>query len=178
MRGVSLALVALVAAVLAGASLAAGSATPRLAVVARGLSSPVDVVQAPGEPGRLYVVEQPGRVRVVERGRVRVTIATEVLQETVRQSLLSHRVEVVHVPIGRVVTEAPIPRQEGDVHIVPVLEEVLVVERRLMLKEEIHLRLVEGEEVVELPIERRVQRATVERVPAEPAAMVPADTAT
>ena len=69
MRGVSLALVALVAAVSAGASLAAGSGTPRLAVVARGLSSPVDVVQAPGEPGRLYVVEQPGRVRVVERGR-------------------------------------------------------------------------------------------------------------
>jgi glucose/arabinose dehydrogenase len=68
-RGVSLALVALVAAVSAGASFAAGSATPRLAVVARGLSSPVDVVQAPGEPGRLYVVEQPGRVRVVERGR-------------------------------------------------------------------------------------------------------------
>ncbi len=37
----------------------------------RGLAGPVDVVQAPGEPGRLYVVEQPGRVRVVEQGRVR-----------------------------------------------------------------------------------------------------------
>jgi len=40
-------------------------------VVARGLSSPVDLVQAPGEPGRLYVVEQPGRIRVIEQGRVR-----------------------------------------------------------------------------------------------------------
>ena len=37
---------------------------------ARGLSSPVLVTQAPGEPARLYVVEQPGRIRVVERGRV------------------------------------------------------------------------------------------------------------
>jgi glucose/arabinose dehydrogenase len=27
--------------------------------------------QAPGEPGRVYVVEQPGRIRVVERGKVR-----------------------------------------------------------------------------------------------------------
>src|SRR6185503_20917434 len=39
----------------------------------RGLSSPVDVVQAPGEPTRLYVVEQPGRIRIVQGGRVRGT---------------------------------------------------------------------------------------------------------
>jgi len=69
-RGVSLALVTLAAAVAAGAALAAGAATPRLVVVVRGLQSPVDVVQAPGEPGRLYVVEQPGRIRIVQGGRV------------------------------------------------------------------------------------------------------------
>ena len=61
----------LVAATAAGVALAASSASPKLVVVARGLSSPVDVVQAPGEPTRLYVVEQPGLIRVVERGRVR-----------------------------------------------------------------------------------------------------------
>ena len=55
----------------AGVSFAAGNASPRLAVVVRGLSSPVDVVQAPGERGRLYVVEQGGRILVVERGRAR-----------------------------------------------------------------------------------------------------------
>src|SRR5512147_2783280 len=71
MRRVALALVLLVAATAAGASLAAGTATPRLVVAARGLSSPVLVTQAPGESARLYVVEQPGRIRVVERGRVR-----------------------------------------------------------------------------------------------------------
>ena len=63
----------LVATTAAGISLAAPSASPKLVVVARGLSSPVDVVQAPGEPTRLYVVEQPGVIRVVERGRVRPT---------------------------------------------------------------------------------------------------------
>ena len=71
MRGVSLALAALAAATVVGVSLAAGTASPRLAVVARGLSAPVLVTQAPGEPGRLYVVEQGGLVRVVEGGRVR-----------------------------------------------------------------------------------------------------------
>ena len=39
----------------------------------RGVQSPVFVTQAPGEPGRFYVVEQEGRVRVVENGRVRAT---------------------------------------------------------------------------------------------------------
>jgi hypothetical protein len=52
MRGVCLALVALAAAGAAAVAGAAGNATPKLAVVVRGLSSPVDVVQAPGEPNR------------------------------------------------------------------------------------------------------------------------------
>jgi glucose/arabinose dehydrogenase len=43
----------------------------RLVIVARGFASPVLATQAPGEPGRVYVVEQPGRIRVVERGKVK-----------------------------------------------------------------------------------------------------------
>jgi glucose/arabinose dehydrogenase len=70
-RWLSLAFATLVAAGVAAVAGAAGSASPRLVVVARGLSSPVDVVQAPGEPSRLYVVEQGGLIRVVERGRVK-----------------------------------------------------------------------------------------------------------
>ena len=40
----------------------------RLVEVVSGLKSPTYVTVAPGEPGRLYVVEQPGRIRVVENG--------------------------------------------------------------------------------------------------------------
>jgi glucose/arabinose dehydrogenase len=42
-----------------------------LEVVVAGFRSPVEVAAAPGEPKRLYVVEQPGWIRVVEGGRVR-----------------------------------------------------------------------------------------------------------
>ena len=42
----------------------------RLEEVATGLESPVHVTAAPGEPGRLYVTEQEGRIRIVEDGRV------------------------------------------------------------------------------------------------------------
>jgi len=58
-------------AVAAWGSDAAPTASPRLAAVVRGLSAPVLVTQAPGEPGRVYVVEQGGLIRVVERGRAR-----------------------------------------------------------------------------------------------------------
>jgi glucose/arabinose dehydrogenase len=58
-------------AVVVGSSLAASPASLRLVRVARGFESPVAVVQAPGEPRRLYVVEQEGRIRVVDSGRVR-----------------------------------------------------------------------------------------------------------
>jgi len=43
----------------------------RLERIANGLESPVHVTSAPGEPGRIYVVEQAGLIRVIENGTVR-----------------------------------------------------------------------------------------------------------
>lgn len=66
-----------VSAALAHCLALAGSAAGRterglaLKPVATGLTDPVHVAFAPGEPGRLYVVELAGRVRVLERGRLR-----------------------------------------------------------------------------------------------------------
>ena len=42
----------------------------KLTPVVSGLNSPVDVVVAPGEPHRLYVVEQEGRIRIVDKGKL------------------------------------------------------------------------------------------------------------
>ncbi|MBK7538035.1 MAG: PQQ-dependent sugar dehydrogenase [Myxococcales bacterium] len=50
---------------------AALAATLRLTKVMSGLRRPVLVTAAPGEPGRLYVVEQAGAIRVFEGGVVR-----------------------------------------------------------------------------------------------------------
>lgn len=102
--------------------------------------------------------------RTVETGRVRVSLTTETVEETLRETLRSRRTEIERVPVGREVSEVPATRQEGDVMIVPVVEEELVVVRRLVLKEEIRLRLIDSEDTVETPAQRRVQRATVERL--------------
>jgi len=61
-----------------------------------------------------------------------------------------------------VVETAPEIRTEGDVTIVPVLEEVLVVEKRLVLKEELHIRRRIETETVEVPVILRKQRAIIE----------------
>lgn len=100
----------------------------------------------------------------VVTGRVRVTTRTDVVDEIAQASLSGEEVEVVRVPIGREVDVAPQVRVEGDVTIVPVLEEVLVVEKRLVLKEELHIRRSATSENVEVPVTLRKQRAFIERV--------------
>ena len=104
--------------------------------------------------------------RTVETGRVRIALSTETVEDVLRDTLRTRRAEVERVQIDREVAEPPQTRQEGDLLIVPLVEEILVVERRLILREEIRLRFIEGEEAVDLPVERRIQRATVERLPA------------
>lgn len=109
-------------------------------------------------------------VRSVERGRVRVTTRTDTVEETLRQSLRGDAVDVQRVPVDRTITEGealPVPRTEGDVTIVPVLEEVLVVEKRLVLKEELRIRRITSAEDVEVPVTRRVQSAVIERLTPE-----------
>ena len=76
-----------------------------------------------------------------ETGRVRVSVTTGAESRLVEEVLRQRSVEVERVPIGRQVAEAPPVREEGDTLVIPVLEEVLVVERRLMLREEVRVRL-------------------------------------
>jgi stress response protein YsnF len=120
----------------------------------------------------LPLVEEALRVgkRLVETGRVRVSISTDTHERLVRETLRTERAEVERVAVGRELAdgeEAPTTRQEEDgTVVVPVLEEILVVERRLVLREEIRLRLVAAEEAVEQPVTLRRQRAEVERLPA------------
>jgi stress response protein YsnF len=120
----------------------------------------------------LPLVEEALRVgkRRVEAGRVRVSVRTEAEERLVRETLRAEHVEVERVAAGRELAEGeevPAARREEDgTVVVPVLEEVLVVERRLVLREEVRLRLVAPEEAVEQPVTLRRQRAEVERSPA------------
>lgn len=70
---------------------------------------------------------------------VRVLKTVTHTEQTVDEALETETFSVQRIPRSDLVSEAPPSRQEGDTLIIPVLEEVLVVEKRLRLKEEIHI---------------------------------------
>ena len=124
---------------------------------------------AVGETLTIPVVEETARIdkRVMETGRVRVSTRTETVDQVLRESLRSDTVEVTRVPVDRTLSPGEVPpavREEDGVTIIPVLEEILVVEKRLVLKEEVHIRRTSTDENVEVPVTLRRQRAVVERV--------------
>jgi stress response protein YsnF len=72
-------------------------------------------------------------------------------------------VETTRVEIGKEIDTIPSVRTNGDTTVIPVVEEVLVVEKRLILKDEIHVRRVISDDQVEVPVTLRKQRAVVKR---------------
>ena len=108
--------------------------------------------------------------RQVECGRVRVQVTVEEREETVTEELLRDELQIEHVPKNVRLTEVPRVRVEGNTTIVPVVKEVVVTEKALMLVEEIHICRQPIAEVAEIPISLRSERATVERDPAGPSA--------
>jgi len=82
--------------------------------------------------------------------------------------LRGRRVEVERVPVGRTLAEgeaAPVPHEEGDTLIIPVIEETAVVVKRLVIQEEVRLHFVPTERLFEQAVDVRRQQAIVERAP-------------
>jgi hypothetical protein len=80
---------------------------------------------------------------------------------------------VRRVPVGRTLAEGEVPqprRGEDGAWIIPVVEEVLVVERRLVLREEIHLVTRRTEEVRRSGAAAPPVEVAIERIANEPEA--------
>lgn len=107
--------------------------------------------------------------RRVASGRVRIATRTEEIDHILPAELSSVEVEVVRVPVDRRIDAAPEVVTEGELTIIPVVEERLVVTRELYLREEIHVRRIARTQTVEVEATTRRQTAQVERLPADPA---------
>ena len=101
--------------------------------------------------------------RSVDTERVNVRTFAEEREVVVRDEVSRQQVEVTRIPVDREVAEAPLVRTEGDLTIVPVLEERLVVEKRLFLVEELHLRRITTTTQMEVPTSVRRTRVDVDR---------------
>lgn len=102
--------------------------------------------------------------RKTETGRVRIKKEVFSHEETVDEPTFIEEVNVVRVPVNKMIDSPVAPRHEDGYLIIPLMEEVLVVEKRLMLKEE--LRISKRRREVRNPVQvtLRNEEASVERI--------------
>jgi uncharacterized protein (TIGR02271 family) len=77
--------------------------------------------------------------QTVVTGGVRIVKTVQERPEVVDEPVTTEEVTVERVPINRQIDRPVAVRHEGDTTIVPIFEEITVVEKRLMLKEELHI---------------------------------------
>jgi stress response protein YsnF len=114
------------------------------------------------------MVEEKAIVRKRKRitGAVRIRTEVSEREQVVEEAVAEETVEVERVPMDRWV-DAPVPtRQEGDTTIIPVHEEVIVVEKRLRLVEEIHVTRKRSTQVATERVVLRREEPVVERLDA------------
>lgn len=88
------------------------------------------------------VIEEQLRIdkKLTETGTVRISKHVTEHQETISVPLAHEEIQVERVTINQFIDAAPPAiRYEGETMIIPVIKEVAVVEKRLMLVEELHI---------------------------------------
>nr|WP_295371689.1 YsnF/AvaK domain-containing protein [uncultured Sphingosinicella sp.] len=101
--------------------------------------------------------------RQVETGRHRIRISVEEREEKVPIELAHDEVEIERVPKNLPLQSLPSVRLEGTTTIIPVVEEMVVVEKRLVLVEEIHVRRKSTKAVREVPVTLRAEQVEIEQ---------------
>jgi len=119
------------------------------------------------EPVVIPVAREEASVarKVVEKGAVRVRKTVREKVELIDEPLMHDEVDIEHVVVNRVVDGPEPPREEGDVLIIPVYEEILTVQRQWVLKEEVRLRRREVQSRHREEVVLREEEALVERRP-------------
>ena len=117
------------------------------------------------------VVQEKARIEIQtqETGRVRIVKQVHTETQTLPLAHNQEQVEIERIPCHRYVDPQAPPqtRTEGEVIIVPVLQEV--VEVRLLLVEEIHIRRVQTQETALHEVALRREEIHVERLSADQA---------
>ncbi len=102
-----------------------------------------------------------------ETGRVKVSTVTRFREQSVDEMLAEEHAHIERVAVGTIIDVMPDIRQEGEVTIIPVVEEVLVVEKRLFLKQEIRVTRVRTTSRHQETVVLRQQEAVVQRTPSD-----------
>lgn len=102
--------------------------------------------------------------RVVDR-RVRIHRSTTTAEKLLETELWHEEVEITHVEKNETLEGGYFPqvRQEGDVLIVPVIEEQVEIIRRHILKEEVHIHKLKKNEPFQQKVTLRSQEIEISK---------------
>jgi uncharacterized protein (TIGR02271 family) len=130
---------------------------------------PVAAAQISGGEQVIPVIAERVVVRkdAVPTGSVQVRKHVETHVEHIDIPVIRENVDIRRVVIDRVVDSVPPTREEGDALIIPVVVEELVVTKRLVLKEEVHLKRIRTESRSVQDVTLRSESAEVVRTDAE-----------
>jgi uncharacterized protein (TIGR02271 family) len=118
------------------------------------------------EKQKISVLEEKVEVgkRVIEKAKIRVTKTVDERVESYDIPLFSEEIVVKRVPKNELVETMPEGiRYEGDIMIIPVLKEVAVIEKRIMLVEEIHVSKYKYDKTETRQVVVRKEKVSVER---------------
>jgi uncharacterized protein (TIGR02271 family) len=99
----------------------------------------------------------------VEEPRDRIDTVVEEREQLIEEMLASEDVVIERVPLGTIVKTAPPPRQEGDTLIIPLVEEEIFVQRRLVVREEVRVTKKKSEKPFQERVSLRREDAVVTR---------------
>jgi uncharacterized protein (TIGR02271 family) len=135
----------------------------------RGISSGSGPLNEPVDDPKLALLAEELSVgkKIVETGRLRVSTETHTREANIDEVLFQEHAQVETIPIGRQVSEAPSIRQEGETTIIPIVEEVVHVERRLVLKEEVRITRRRTSKTFQDHVPLRYQEAVISRLQSE-----------
>lgn len=104
-------------------------------------SSPLQASSSGEEVVIPVIVEELNvTIRQVARAKVRVHKRVEVKEESVEAPVIHESVVVERIPVNEFIEDSiPQVSDEGDVLIIPVIEEILTLEKRFLLREEVRI---------------------------------------
>ncbi len=107
--------------------------------------------------------------RLVDHGGYRISKSVETREQLVDEVLNTEHVEIERHRINTVIADGAIPqmRQEGDTLIVPVIEEMLITVKRLVLVEEVRITRTQGTQRKPQTYTLRKEHIDIERLDAE-----------
>ena len=106
--------------------------------------------------------------KIVESGKVVIHKKVHQENKDVEVPVSHEEVEIKKVAVNKYVTEAPPVRYEGNTTIIPVMKEVAVIEKKLLLVEEVHVTKHAVQKTEERTVPLREEEIEVEHYTRNP----------